>query len=75
MRPNLFPLLLALLVGAAQAQTEDQFEPWQPIGYTSLGPADFTKGIDIAPADLDGDGKLDAVVSGKTGTYLVFQRG
>lgn len=65
MKPNLVPLSLALLVGAAQAQTEDQFEPWQTIGYTSAGPQDFTDGIDIAPADLDGDGLMDVVFSGK----------
>ncbi|MDA1220564.1 MAG: VCBS repeat-containing protein, partial [Planctomycetota bacterium] len=65
MKPNLVPLSLALLVGAAQAQTEDQFEPWQTIGYTSAGPRDFTDGIDIAPADLDGDGLMDVVFSGK----------
>jgi hypothetical protein len=32
-------------------------------------------GLQIRTADLDGDGRLDAVVSGKTGTFLVFQRG
>lgn len=61
------PLSIALLLGAtkAQATSADQFEPWQTIGYTSAGPQDFSAGVNIASADLDGDGLRDVVFSGK----------
>lgn len=32
-------------------------------------------GMQIRPADLDGDGKLDIAVAGKSGTYILFNRG
>ena len=31
-------------------------------------------GLFIRNADLDGNGKMDLAVSGKTGTYLLFQK-
>jgi hypothetical protein len=32
-------------------------------------------GMQIRTADLDGDGRLDIAVSGKTGTWVLFNRG
>lgn len=32
-------------------------------------------GMQIHPVDMDGDGKLDLVVAGKTGTYILYNRG
>lgn len=32
-------------------------------------------GMQIRTADLDGDGRLDIAVAGKTGTYILFNRG
>ncbi|MDP7254185.1 MAG: VCBS repeat-containing protein [Planctomycetota bacterium] len=32
-------------------------------------------GLQICTADLDGDGKIDIAVAGKSGTYVLFNRG
>jgi hypothetical protein len=32
-------------------------------------------GMQIRTADIDGDGRLDVIVAGKTGTYILFNRG